>query len=82
MQPGQHIQTTVEIVGSKKNVYAAPGVLLTIASVEFSPVLLVTLYGSADRFPVHVDNITEELHPKYKRHIQNDTKNKTVSKWQ
>jgi hypothetical protein len=82
MTTGQHVMTTQPIVGSKKNVYASNMELLTIISVHHWPVLLVTKYGCNDRFPVHSDNITTELHPKYLRHIQKDEKNKTVTKWQ
>lgn len=82
MKAGDHVQTTKPIVGSKKNVYASSLELLTITNVSFFPVLIVTKYGCKDKFPVHVEDTTTELHPKYKAHIQKDQKNNTTTKWQ
>jgi hypothetical protein len=81
MKAGDHVQTTRPIEGSKKNIYAADMELLTICSIEFLPVLLVTKYGRVERFPVRVEHVTSELHVKYIRHIQNDQKKKTLTKW-
>lgn len=64
MNQGEHVQTICEIVGSKKNIYAESGALLTIHNTIFFPVLIVSQYQKKELFPVHVDKLTAEIHPK------------------
>ncbi len=82
LKPGVHVELTKEVVGMKKNVCAVAHELLTIQSMNYYPVLIVTKYACQDRFSVHADNITTELQAKYVKHIKNDVKHKTVTKWQ
>lgn len=75
MKRGDIIEITKHIVGGKKNAYANPLDLVQIISADHLPVLLVHQYGNPNNtFPVHVETVTTQLHPKNVERLNREKK--------
>lgn len=72
MKAGDSVEITQDIEGSKKNIYAVAGDLVTIISTNHLPVLLVHLFGKPEKtFSVRIEKVTTELNLKNKVLIKN-----------
>lgn len=70
MEVGHLLQTTEEIQGCKKNIYANSLELVEIISLAHWPVLLVKHFDTKQTFPIHSERVTSELNPKNKAKIK------------
>lgn len=72
MKAGDMLQP-VEIVLTGKRIQIASNLdLLKIISVEHWPVLLVEHYDTKQKFAIHVEKVTTELHPRNARRLKTE----------